>query len=140
MKAFTLIELTIYLALLSLLMLGSVSLAYSVSVTNESDAEAARITEDGAFVLQKIAWAINQATDIDITKSELRIRTADAVTDAISVRYESGSLYMRVGTEDYSLIATGIETIQFEVSSGALRTAYTLRGRYFSSVHDIPYD
>lgn len=140
MRAFTLIELTIYLAVLSLLMLGSVSLAYSVSVTNERDAEAVRITENGAFVLQKIAWAVSQATDIDISKSALRISTATAITDPISIRYESGSLYMQEGTEEYSLIATGIEAIQFEVSSGALHTAYTFRGRYFSSVHDIPYD
>lgn len=140
MKAFTLIEMIVYFGLVSLLMLGSVGLAYSVTDRSGSDAETLRTIEDGTFVLQKIAWATSQAGDIEISSSALRIRSLDVTIDPIHISYENGSLFMQEGYATRSRIVHGVELVQFEEIGGVLYTALTLRGRNFSSVHTVPHD
>lgn len=140
MKAFTLVEMVLYLALLSLLMLGSVSLAYSVSSRSESDAEILRTLEEGTFVLQKVAWAVGQSRAIQITSSGVLMHNDAEGADPIRIEYASGILSMSESGALPAVIATDVESLSFETTDGALLTEITIRGRTFSSVLDLPYD
>lgn len=140
MKAFTLIETMVYLALLSLLMLGSVSLAYTVARRSDHDAEALKTHEEGTFLLQKVAWVIGQSRAVQISPTDVLVRTQSPETNPVRLRYEHGSLYMSTGGAESVVIAAGIQSLSFEVQDGAFFTHVTLARRTYSSVLDLPYD
>lgn len=143
MKGFTLIEIVIYLALLSLLMLGCVSLAYGTSESADGDAESLVITEEGAFVIAKLTYAAGQGSEATVpasgTSAELRISTADESVDPIIVRLRSGTIEMREGDGAFfALTSLPVETLSFAREDEALIARFVIKEREFATVLFLP--
>ena len=58
-KGFTLIEIIIYIALLSLLMTGGIVAFYQIITSNDTLNQKTRTEEEGNFVMRKMAWALS---------------------------------------------------------------------------------
>ena len=145
MKAFTLIELVLYLALLSVLMLASVSLAYGVADRAEGDVALLESVEAGNFALQKIRWAIATADSISepsegTVGSTLSIRTTDESLDPIVVSHDDGAeaLRMREGAEGFSVIAGEAENVTFSREEGVLTVRLLIGGREYQATYLLP--
>jgi prepilin-type N-terminal cleavage/methylation domain-containing protein len=63
-KGFTLIEMIVYIALLSIIMIGAVTVSYQlIQGTGTSDSKAT-VQEEGNFLSRKMEWAFNGMTNI----------------------------------------------------------------------------
>ncbi len=62
MKGFTLIETVIYIALLGMLMTGTLMTAYDLFESSQKSSGKATVQEEGSFVQRKMTWALTGMT------------------------------------------------------------------------------
>ena len=80
MKGFTLIEVVIYIALLSLLLGGTVESTYSFLTYSASDERDIAVSQEGTFVLHKIEWALMSTSSASRIISPAKGSYADALS------------------------------------------------------------
>ena len=101
-RGFTLIEIIIYMALLSIFLLTLTDIFVSIlDVQLESDATSA-VEQDGRFLLSRLAYDINRAS---------------AITTPGAIGSSSNTLVMTIGTDTYTYLLSG-NNFQLRVNAG----------------------
>jgi len=152
MRAFTLIETLMYLALLSVLMSGSLVSAYAIAESAERNRAAAWLEQEGLFLLRSVHWDIQGAVVLNlhpnVLDSVLVLRTIDG--DTVTFESKEGLLIRTTdhGSEvlshylldNFSVIRTGIrgnpldpERIILSITSTTLSKGMRLE-RTFSDI------
>jgi hypothetical protein len=135
MRAFTLIELVLYLALMTLLMTGAVAGAAALTESASRNQVRARIELDGAFVGRRIAYACAQALAVAYEAHELHLVTTEG-EGAVST-HDGLLVLMSTGTTspltDPSLTASELLVEGGGIDGSAedpawIRTTFTLSG------------
>lgn len=96
-KGFTLLEMMIYVALFSLIMIGSLITAWELIRTSQMTSERVTIEEEGNFVMRKMSWALTGVSSISIpsalatTTNTLVVNKYGFSTNPITIRYNSAS-------------------------------------------------
>jgi Na+-translocating ferredoxin:NAD+ oxidoreductase RnfA subunit len=125
---FTLIDMVLYMALLSCLLCGSVFTTYNLIESAHHLDSNAVVEEEGNFVLRKIDWVLSSAQAVSLpTAHELIVTRSDGTTITIALTKTSVSLeegtgvfvplttdnvtvsslsFARVGTNDSNIKAT----------------------------------
>ncbi len=75
-KGFTLIEVLVYLALLSLILVGLLAFAFSIFQGSDRTQTKIMVQEEGDFLLGKINWALTGATGIAVAINPLKLTIA----------------------------------------------------------------
>jgi type II secretory pathway pseudopilin PulG len=96
-KSFTLLEMMIYVALFSLIMIGSLITAWELIRTSQMTSERVTIEEEGNFLMRTMSWALTGVSSIS-TPSVLATTTDTLVVhkygfpaNPITIRYNSAS-------------------------------------------------
>ncbi|MGK2912588.1 MAG: PilW family protein [Sphingobium sp.] len=82
MRAFTLIEMLVYLGLFMLLMNGTIVSAYAIGESADRSRAEARLQQEGAFLLNALRWNLQGAAIVYPAEGETR--------DAMRLRSRSG--------------------------------------------------
>ncbi|MBP6860533.1 MAG: prepilin-type N-terminal cleavage/methylation domain-containing protein [Candidatus Pacebacteria bacterium] len=140
MRGFTLIEAVIYLALLSLLMLGCASLAFGVGRSTDTDQSELRTAEEGAFVLAKLRAAVHQSAGFEeVTVSEIRLEAIENFSDSVEFEHDDEIIYTRRGGGlRVPLTTLSVTEAAFAYEDEVLHAYFMLGGREFSTSFYLP--
>lgn len=119
-RGFTLIETILYLTMFGILLGGGLVSAYSIIQTSTNNAALAHRQAEGQFILQKLRWALSDATAINspsagTTGSTLTVTKPDYPANPITVTWSGGVLRLQIGTEAFQ----DLNTTRTEVSSAS---------------------
>ncbi|MBI5004050.1 prepilin-type N-terminal cleavage/methylation domain-containing protein [Candidatus Kaiserbacteria bacterium] len=81
---FTLIETLVYIGLFTLIIGGLVSAAYVLLESVDRNQTKAMLQEEEKFILAKIAWALDGASGVDLSKHTLAITRYDSTHLTVS--------------------------------------------------------
>lgn len=96
---FTLIEALIYLFLFTMIMVGNLSLSYSLLESNQKLGEMATDSQDIDFILGKINWLLGDFKEIILPNNEGSSNVLSLVRqsgDKYSIKEENGLLLMKI--------------------------------------------
>ena len=133
-RGFTLIEIIIYMALLSIFLLTLTDIFVSIlDVQLESDATSA-VEQDGRFILSRMAYDIPRASSIDIppqigqTRSNLRM-TIGGVTYEYAENGGNLQLTNNLGTSNLNGSETAVSNLSFQkiANSAVVGTKETIK-------------
>jgi prepilin-type N-terminal cleavage/methylation domain-containing protein len=98
-KGFTLIELIIYMGLLSIFVTGAVMFSIDV-MSSRGKAEASNAVEQNArVILQRIRYEIQNASSINsVSASQISLTTANAATNPTIISYANGGVTIQQGS------------------------------------------
>lgn len=143
-KGFTLIETVIYIALLSILMSGTLVAVYQILQSSSATSAHDAIGMEGNFVLRKVAWMMGGAESITAptlahpSGSTLSIVTYDSATVSIKVNSASkviemseGGAYEPVTTSAVTDPAATFKRIQNAGGVAGIEATVTLSGKTF---------
>ncbi len=103
MKGFTLIEVLIYIALISIIIGGSLTVVYQILETNSSVYNKIIIEQEANFLLQKIRWAMTGVSAINspavgATSSALSVDKTNFSENPVIVDLSSSTARMKRGS------------------------------------------
>lgn len=139
-RGFTLIEALVYIAILSVLSAGSVTLLFSLEEFYYQYQLKQALLESGTLTMERVLTELRQADSIDLTTSELATSTAGvlalvrgATTTTFSI--ENGSLSLTQNGRSHgdltsdAVAATGFTVFRYPMGTGELvRVRLTLAG------------
>jgi hypothetical protein len=120
-RGFTLLEMVVYIALLTLILGGTLAAAYQLLAGESRVGNHEAIEEEGGFVMRKIVWMMNEAT----TSASIVAPVAGASGNTLSVERADGTLVqmcypdpsaVRMGTTSCSVSSEVITTENVEVT------------------------
>lgn len=109
LKAFTLIEILIYSALIAMIISGSLIAVYQIIEGSNSIQNKIIIEQEANFLLSKIKWALSGATAINIpaiglASSTLSINKANYSENPIIFDLNSNNIKIKQGTENPTIL------------------------------------
>lgn len=141
-NGFTLMETIVYIALLSILIGGSILITYQIIQGTESMNAKTTIDEEAHFLLRKIDWALSGAESITTTGSIL-----DIVTGALTLTIDANSNNMRIarnhGTpiilNSVNVVVSNLTFVRTVVSGkpDEIQVSFMLNGRQFEQTRYI---
>lgn len=106
-RAFTLLETLLYLALFSLLLTGVLASAYTIATTSERAHAEATLEAEGWFIMRSLLWEAQDASVIEpqngVTSEEIILRAKDG--DVLRYGLESQVLIRTSASERQALSA-----------------------------------
>jgi prepilin-type N-terminal cleavage/methylation domain-containing protein len=109
-RGFTLIESIVYIALLGLIMTGTVATAYQLVSSSGSLATKNMAGEEGNFVLHKLNWTLSSASILDTSVAhQLTVTRHDGVT--VVIKLNGNEVDMKEGGGSFLPITTGNVTV-----------------------------
>jgi prepilin-type N-terminal cleavage/methylation domain-containing protein len=126
-KGFTLIETLIYIALFTILIGAGFSTAFSLIQSGESLSSRTVTNSEIDFVLRKIDWALNGATNISISSNNLIITKGLSNSVEIGLNTES-KIYVKENGGNPILLSTDnvkVEHLNFNVLSSVPKELIT---------------
>ncbi len=128
MRAFTLIEMLVYLAIFSFLISGTLTAVATIQAANARHAADALVLEEGMFLLEVLEHAVANGEDLSA------LQLADGVLTYDSAAVSSNQVLV----QNLSLIRSGIPvfvditfTVQAHANDGTLRS-HTFNERVYS--------
>lgn len=107
-RGLTLIEVIIYITLLSLLMTGTLSAVYTLISGTDRTGNHIEVEEEGNFVLNKLTWALSDLSPTTAafvgTSSSITVSRYDA--SSVSFRLNGKRIEIREGAQPYLPITT----------------------------------
>lgn len=142
MRGFTLIESVVYIALLGFLMSSTLLAVYTISQNADVFVAKTAGSDEGAFVVGKLNWALSDLSTITTPSSgygqTLTIVRSDGTQ--IDVRLQSGAVQMREGgTGSYVALTTPnvtVSSLGFQYLSGTpsgIEASTTINGIVFTT-------
>jgi len=108
MRAFTLIETLVYIALWSFIMSGVMLAVYGIAQNSDLFSRRSHASEEGEFVVAKLKWALGNASSVTTPasgySSTLNITENDGTV--IEMRLSGSAVEMRVGGGAYEPLTT----------------------------------
>lgn len=104
-NGFTLIEVVLYVALLSILLTSALGVLYQLTRTHEADARRSRTQLEGDFVIRKIDWALLSTSSLSRIIAPLpgvrgeRLSLIDAHGGRIDICRDDATIKMREGSD-----------------------------------------
>ncbi|MEK7508080.1 MAG: prepilin-type N-terminal cleavage/methylation domain-containing protein [Patescibacteria group bacterium] len=96
---FTIIELLIFSAIFTILMISFISILVTVTAINSRQAGAAEVNQQSQFLLQQIQYYIERASMIelnpDVATTTLKLRMAASAEDPTYIYLSGGTLYLK---------------------------------------------
>jgi hypothetical protein len=120
-QGFTLIETIIYIALFTLLMGAGFSTAFQLIQSGESLNAKTITNSELDFVLRKLDWAMNGASDISVSSNNLIITKNGSDSVEIGLNIDS-KIYIKENGGDSILLTTDnvkVEDLNFQILSSA---------------------
>ena len=143
---FTLIEVILYVALLGMLLTGAIMAAFVLADASADNLRKIEIQEEGAYLIQKISWAVTNASSVSVTNGGSMLTVVkksgpDFSTDDNPIRIyeeENALLMRRSGAEPAPLNMSALAVSDFEAElqgtgeSQILFVTFSLEGTEFS--------
>lgn len=120
-KGFTLVEILLYISILTILIAATMSFIFLVMFNNAKYKATIEVNDQADIVLSKITQSIREASDITIPEyrnesTELIILSHDTSINPIHYFVESGTLYLQQGTNQQTALTNSkIEVIEFRL-------------------------
>lgn len=135
MKAFTLIEVLIYSALIAMIISGSLIAVYQIIESSNNIYAKIIIDQEANFLLQKIKWALIGATAINIpltgaASSTLSVNKANFFNNPIIIDLNSGNLRLKQGTNEPAILNSQnivVNSVVFEHQAGSGNLAEAIK-------------
>jgi prepilin-type N-terminal cleavage/methylation domain-containing protein len=139
-RGFTLLEVVIYLALFTVLMTGVLRTVYEIMETTHEADVSLQIQNDGNFVLQKMAWALNDVKIINVIgTSTLEIVRNDDSEHPLNFSLDHGRFYLARGNDAATPLTSAQNTVHdvsLELTHPTPETNY-LKVSFF--INDAPF-
>ncbi len=115
LRGTTLIEAVIYIALLSILMGGTVGAVYQILLSSSSVQAHDTVQEEGNFAIRKVEWALTGASAITVVSpTEFSVSKYDGTT--ADNKLSGGGLVMQEGSGSFLPLTTpnvSVSSVQF---------------------------
>jgi hypothetical protein len=143
MRGFTLIETTIYIALLSIIMTGVLVSVYDIISSGSLIADKTTTEDEGNFVLGKLAWTFGDVKMVSPTgyfSTPITITRTDGVS-TVQMRLNNGVIEMKENGGSYTPVTTSnvnVSALAFYYGGGYIEASTTIDGKPFTLRRYLP--
>ena len=100
-RGFTIVELLVFIAIFSTVMVGFVTMLIAVVRVNSRQSSASDVATQGQFLLQQIQYYVQSARIVDMAldtaTSTLKLRETTSTIDPTSITLSNGTIYLQQG-------------------------------------------